>query len=71
MSIPEHDYGALQEEIVSVMVAKGLQPELCLIKKIIQFFETMVVRHGVMLVGPTGGGKTTCYEVCTLLLGYI
>ena len=66
MSIPEHDYGALQEEIVSVMVAKGLQPELCLIKKIIQFFETMVVRHGVMLVGPTGGGKTTCYEVCTI-----
>lgn len=66
--IPEHDYGALQEEIVAVMVTKGLQPELCLVKKIIQFFETMVVRHGVMLVGPTGGGKTTCYEVCDWLL---
>ena len=48
------------------METKGLQPELCLIKKVIQFFETMVVRHGVMLVGPTGGGKTTCYEVSGL-----
>ena len=66
VTIPEHDYGALQDEIVSVMKTKGLQPELCLIKKVIQFFETMVVRHGVMLVGPTGGGKTTCYEVSGL-----
>lgn len=31
--------------------------------QVIQFFETMQVRHGVMLVGPTGGGKTVCYEV--------
>jgi len=32
-------------------------------KKVIYLFETFNVRFGVMLVGPTGGGKTSCYEV--------
>ena len=31
--------------------------------KCIQLYETTVVRHGLMLVGPTCSGKTKCYEV--------
>ncbi len=31
--------------------------------KCTQLFETTVVRHGLMIVGPTGSGKTKCYEV--------
>tara|TARA_B110000285_G_C14611031_1_gene374945 strand:- start:326 stop:493 length:168 start_codon:yes stop_codon:yes gene_type:complete len=31
--------------------------------KVIQLFETFNVRFGVMLVGTTGSGKTSCYEI--------
>ncbi|XP_069834127.1 dynein axonemal heavy chain 6 [Dendropsophus ebraccatus] len=61
--IPEHDYGTLQSTIIKVMLARGLQSVSSMVHKVIQFFETMIVRHGVMLVGPTGGGKTTVYQI--------
>jgi len=33
--------------------------------KIIQLYETYLVRHGYMLVGPTGSGKTTIMKILT------
>ena len=68
VEIPEHDYGRFQEEIESVLAAKGLQVVPLQVKKVIQLYETMEVRHGVMLVGPTGSGKTTVYDVSNCML---
>jgi hypothetical protein len=50
--IPEQDYGVLQKEAVKCCFDKGLQAPDYFILKVIQFFETLVVRHGVMLVSP-------------------
>ncbi|KAK7929355.1 hypothetical protein WMY93_005750 [Mugilogobius chulae] len=63
VTIPEHDYGVLHSTILDSLVKRDLQPLPSMTKKVIQLYETMLVRHGVMLVGPTGGGKTTVYTI--------
>ena len=42
---------------------------IALLLQVIQLYETLIVRHGVMLVGPTGGGKTTVYQILAKTLG--
>lgn len=56
---PEVDYGMLMDSIITSCHEKGLQPIDYFTEKCIQLFETVVVRHGLMVVGPTGGGKTS------------
>jgi dynein heavy chain len=58
--IPANDYGDLLRSVEEVTLEAGLQlkPECTL--KAIQLYETLNVRFGVMLVGPTGGGKSSC-----------
>lgn len=36
--------------------------------QVIQLYETTLVRHGLMLVGPTGGGKTMCYRALAMAM---
>ncbi|KAL1023853.1 hypothetical protein UPYG_G00047240 [Umbra pygmaea] len=69
VSIPEHDYGVFASTILEALVKRNLQPLPSMTNKVIQLYETMMVRHGVMLVGPTGSGKTTVYTILADTLG--
>ena len=61
--IPDVSFVELENQIQETLTSKGLQNVPTFTTKVIQLFDTFDVRFGVMLVGPTGGGKTTCYEV--------
>jgi predicted ATPase with chaperone activity len=51
------------QAIVTKSKDNNLQPVLAFTSKCIQLYETTTVRHGLMLVGPAGGGKTMCNKV--------
>ncbi|GBG24991.1 Dynein heavy chain 6, axonemal [Hondaea fermentalgiana] len=59
LQVPFVDYGDLQEAIEAEIVREGLSPVPSFVRKVIQVHETQLVRHGMMLVGETGSGKTT------------
>lgn len=56
------DYGELETSIRAVLSQRGLQQPADFVTKVVQMYDTMCVRFGMMLVGPTGGGKTSCYR---------
>ncbi|TGZ66131.1 hypothetical protein CRM22_005485 [Opisthorchis felineus] len=57
------DYGDLTIALKTSCGKLGLLDVEGFLHKCIQLYETTVVRHGLMLIGPTGSGKTKCYEV--------
>jgi len=61
--IAENEYGNFKVVIENIIEDLHLQKKKEFIIKVIQLFETFCVRFGVMLVGPTGSGKTTSYQV--------
>ncbi|GFR44385.1 hypothetical protein Agub_g5605 [Astrephomene gubernaculifera] len=62
LTVPDQDFGELEHSIRAVLSSRGLQQPQSFVTKVIQLYDTMNVRFGVMLVGPTGGGKTECYR---------
>ncbi|KAF4731031.1 hypothetical protein FOZ62_000444, partial [Perkinsus olseni] len=62
VEVPYIDYGVLREAVDHSVKIEGLQVVDAQAKKVIQLYETFNVRFGVMLVGPTTGGKTVIYR---------
>jgi len=63
VSKPEVNYGDLMSAISGSCKHFNLQEHPMFIGKILQLYDTTQVRHGLMIVGPTGGGKTSNYKV--------
>ena len=63
VSISEPSQGDLDRQISSSILSFKLQKVKAFEKKVVQLFDTLSVRFGVMLVGPTGSGKSACLKV--------
>jgi dynein heavy chain len=59
---PEQSYGSLVPQLQKVCDKNNLQFVENFELKIIQLYDTIQVRHGLMIVGPTGGAKTRNYQ---------
>lgn len=60
------DHSELEGSIRAVLARQGLQQPAAFVTKVVQLYDTMCVRFGLMLVGPAGTGKTAC---CRALQG--
>jgi dynein heavy chain len=63
------NHGSLQGNILKACESRKLQPKDSWISKVIQLYEMVLVRHGVMIVGSTGSGKTSAVRVLSDALG--
>ncbi|GMH64114.1 hypothetical protein TrST_g1151 [Triparma strigata] len=63
IEVPYVDYGVLKTAIEDTLVSLELQKKESFISKVIQVHETQLVRHGMMVVGEAGSGKSTNMQV--------
>jgi len=68
---PQINYGDLLDGIKRACAKHNLQPTDPFIQKVLQLYDTIQVRHGLMIVGPTGGGKTANYKVLQDAMGIL
>ena len=65
---PASSYPSIEKHLADVIRAEGLIHHDNWVSKVIQLYETYLVRHGIMLVGPTGGGKSKILSTLSKVL---
>ncbi|EGR32330.1 hypothetical protein IMG5_087930 [Ichthyophthirius multifiliis] len=63
VKLPNPDYQILNQSITTVMTQQNLQNNVNFRKKILQLYEVINTRHGLMIVGQPFSGKSTCYKL--------
>lgn len=71
LKAPRAEFPDVHKALCEVAERKGLQKHGPWLNKCIQLYETNLVRHGIMLVGPAGAGKTTITECLTEALSML
>ncbi|WIA33430.1 hypothetical protein OEZ86_006562 [Tetradesmus obliquus] len=69
VELPPDDGGVLRAAIEQDLREAGMQPVPEFVTKIVQIFDCKVARHGNMMVGKTGSGKTTAWKCLQRTLG--
>jgi dynein heavy chain len=57
------DYPALEAAMTKTVELNKLVFHPNWVSKVLQLYDVTLVRHGIMLVGPTGGGKTQIFKI--------
>ncbi|KAF0975040.1 hypothetical protein FDP41_005793 [Naegleria fowleri] len=68
VKLEETDYSILNTALKEATDHFGISLTPVFNEKCLQLYETTILRHGVMLVGATGGGKTLCYKTLAYAL---
>ncbi|KAL9651366.1 hypothetical protein ABK040_001316 [Willaertia magna] len=53
----------LEKQLEIQIKQNGLENHAPWVEKVIQLYETALVRHGIMVVGPASSGKSACYSI--------
>ena len=56
------DYPSLEEALKKSVASNKIIYHPTWVSKVLQLYDTTLVRHGIMLVGPSGGGKTQIFK---------
>ena len=71
VKLPESDYLIFNKAVEDACRNANIQYTDFFLEKVQQIYEMICVRHGLMIVGPPFGGKTTAYRILSDALALV